>query len=125
MVRFGGLVLTLFASAAIALGSPVCCLVGTGCCGTKPETATPERHCCPHCKKEQPGEPAPKPCDQKNCACKHDVAAHSAAGEHVPLVAVFEIPAIALPAPATNGASTTTARALPLPAAPASHPLLL
>jgi hypothetical protein len=126
MVRLGGLVLMLFASAAIALGSPLCCLVGTGCCGIATvETAKAERTCCPHCQKEQPEKPEPKPCDQKGCTCKHDVATHGAAGEHVPLVAVFEIPAVAPPAPATRDASTTSHRALPLSSAPASHPLLL
>jgi hypothetical protein len=127
MVRLGGLVLTLFASAAIALGSPLCCLVGTGCCGAKTVQATgePESQCCPHCNKEQPGKPAPGPCDEKKCTCKHDVVSHGSAAEHASLVAVFEVPSVALPAPVTDGAADAAQRALPLSSAPASHPLLL
>lgn len=129
MVRVFGVVLTLLASAAIALGSPLCCLVGTGCCGARTTTqaSEPRRDCCSHCPREEPGKPAPKPCEnKKECTCKHDVATHSAAAaDHAPLVAVGHVPAVTLPAPAASDAVATFHRALPHAPAPTSHPLLL
>ena len=125
MLRLGGLALTILASAAIALGSPLCCLVGTGCCGARAveAAAKPENRCCSHCKTERPQQP--RPAEKKHCSCKQDVATHATAAEHVPLVAVFELPAPALPERAAEGAASTAHRALPLAQAPASHPLLL
>jgi len=128
MARVLGIVLTLLASASIALGSPHCCLVGTGCCGarTTAQASEPKHDCCSHCPREEPGKPAPKPCEKKECTCKHDVATHSAAAaDHAPLVAVADVPAVALPAPAAADAAATFHRALPHAPARTSHPLLL
>lgn len=128
MARTAGMVLVFLASAAIALGSPLCCLVGTGCCGAKTtvEASDAKHDCCSHCKREEPGKPAPKPCPQeKGCTCESDVATHAAAAEHASFVAVYDVPAVALPERATAGAVATLHRALPPAPARTSHPLLL
>ncbi len=128
MARVPGIALVFLASASIALGSPLCCLLGTGCCGAK-TTATAsdaKPDCCSHCTREESKKPAPKPCPQeKGCTCKHDVANHAASAEHAPLVAVFDIPAVALPARAVDGVAATSHRALPPSPARTTHPLLL
>jgi hypothetical protein len=127
MARTASALLVLLASASIALGSPLCCLIGTGCCaaGTTVEASKPKHDCCSHCKREQPGKPAPKPCDKKDCTCRHDVATHATAAEHVPLVAVFDVPAVALPERAAADVAATSHRALPLAPVRTSRPLLL
>ncbi len=127
MARTAGIVLVVLASAAIALGSPLCCLVGIGCCGAKTtvETSGEKRDCCSHCKRDEPSKPAPNPCDKKDCTCKHDVATHAAAAAHAPFVAVYDVPAVALPARAVDGVAATSHRALPPAPARTSHPLLL
>jgi hypothetical protein len=125
MARTAGIVLFFLASASIALGSPLCCLVGTGCCGTKTAATATEttRDCCSHC--EKPDKPAPKPCEKKDCTCKHDVANHAAAAGHAPFVAVHDVPAVALPEILAAEVAATSHRALPLAPARTSHPLLL
>lgn len=128
MARMAGIVLVLLASASIALGSPLCCLIGTGCCGAKAtvEASEPKHDCCSHGKREEPEKPAPKPCqDKKDCTCKHDVARHATAADHVPLVAVFDVPAVALPERAAADVAATSHRALPLAPVRTSRPLLL
>jgi hypothetical protein len=128
MGRVSGVVLTLLASASIALGSPLCCIVGTGCCGTQrtAKASEPRGACCEHCKRDERGTPAPKPCEKKDCTCKHDVATHAtAAADHAPLVAVTDVPAAALPAPATADTAAPFHRAVPPSPARATHPLLL
>jgi hypothetical protein len=128
MARTAGILLVLLASASIALGSPLCCIVGAPCCGTKStaEVSKPEDGCCPHCKPEQPNKPAPKPCEEKKgCMCKHDTATHAASAEHVPLVAIFDAPSAALPERAATGTAATSHRASPASPASRSHPLLL
>jgi hypothetical protein len=129
MARTAGVLLVLLASASIALGSPLCCILGASCCGTKmtAEASAQEEQCCPHCKPERPGKPAPRPCEQKkDCLCKHDAATHGAASaEHAPLVATLDVPAAALPERAANKATATSHRAAPPSPAPRSHPLLL
>ncbi len=129
MARTAGILLVLLASASIALGSPLCCIVGAPCCGTKSTAEASERKddCCPHCKRGQPEKPAPKPCEEKKgCMCKHDAATHAAASaEHAPLVAVLDVPAAPLPKRAPTGAAGTFHRVLLGSAAARSHPLLL
>lgn len=128
MARTAGLVLVLLASASIALGSPLCCLVGTGCCGTKSAATATEttRDCCSHCTRDESTKPAPKPCPQKkDCTCKHDVANHAAAAEHAPFVAVHDVPAVVLPELLAAEVAATSHRALPLAPPRTSHPLLL
>jgi hypothetical protein len=127
MVRAMGLLLVLLASATIALGSPVCCLVGTGCCGAKEQVAeapvTEHDGCCSHADRPAP---APKaPAEQKPCVCKHDVSTHTLSAEHAPLVALSDVPAVALPARGATGVAPAAHReAPPAPALP-THPLLL
>lgn len=128
MARTAGVVLVFFASAAIALGTPLCCLVESGCCGTKTtaEASKPKHDCCSHGKREAPRNPAPKPCEEKkDCSCKPDATTHPAGAGHMPLVAVFEVPAIALPERAAADVGAAQHRAPPLAPARASHPLLL
>lgn len=128
MARTAGILLVLLASASIALGSPLCCIVGAPCCGTKPTSEASERKddCCPHCKREQPSKPAPKPCEEKKgCMCKHDATHSAASAEHAPLVAVLDVPATPLPERAATETRATVDRTLPTSPASRSHPLLL
>jgi hypothetical protein len=125
MARTAGILLVLLASASIALGSPLCCVLGTGCCGSAGKTAESDEGCCPHCPAEKPERPEPKPCDKEDCTCKRDVASHAPSpSEHVPVVAVLVAPA-ALPAPAGAPATADSTRALPTAPSLRTHPLLL
>jgi len=127
MARVAGIVLVLLASASIALGSPLCCLIGNGCCGagTTVDASRAKRDCCSHGKRDEPGKPAPKPSQEKNgCQCKH-AATHATVAEHAPFVAIHDVPAMPLPERALEGVATT-AHPAPQPSpAPRSHPLLL
>lgn len=128
MARMAGILLVLLASASIVLGSPLCCILGASCCGTKAtaEASGSKEDCCPHCKREKPGKPAPKPCEEKKgCMCKHDATHSAASAEHAPLVALVDQPAVTLPEIASKGAVATSARAPEASPASRSHPLLL
>lgn len=127
MARTAGTLLVLLASASISLGGPICCLLGTGCGSAQATVAAPESKpdCCPRCKREQPTKPAPKPCEKKDCTCKHDVATHATSADHAPLVAVLDMPLVALPGRAAIDAAPTACHASPGSPAPRSHPLLL
>lgn len=129
MARMAGILLVLLAGALIALGSPLCCILGVACCGARTTTeATPtDASCCPHCKPEQPAEPAPKPCeDKKGCVCKHDVAPHApTSAEYAPLVATFDVPTATLPGRLATRAESAPTRAAPAAQAARSLPLLL
>lgn len=118
-----GLVLVLLASASIALGSPLCCIVATGCCGSQATAAPAEKHdCCSHGKKES----APKPGqEKKDCKCRHDVATHGAAAEHMTQVAVLGSATVVLPGLAVADTAADPSHTAPASHAPLSHPLLL
>jgi len=132
MPRLAGILLVLVASASMALGSPVCCLVESGCCGSEhAEEAAPEEGCCPRCapeKPEKPQKPAPKPCDgDHSCICKSHTAAPAEEAHAVamPLATAAGLPALAIEAP-----QAAPAPAAPFRAAPPGHvqltlPLLL
>jgi hypothetical protein len=135
-MRTAGILLVLLSSASIALGSPLCCILGTGCCRTKAsrgagdgeevEARAEKTGGCPHCKEHPPGTPAPKPCPKADgCTCKSDVTGHAPAADHAPLPAVADAVAPALPTPAAATAPATAHRALPPSPAPSPHPLLL
>ena len=127
MARAAGIVLVLLASASIALGSPVCCLVGHPCCGTEAtaDVRAAPKSCCSHCKKQQTERPAPKPgpAEKKGCMCR-DIE-HATSAEHVPLVAVLDAPAIGSSVQTVKDLATTSDDATPASHAPRSHPLLL
>jgi hypothetical protein len=128
MARAAAFALLLLATASVALGSPLCCVLGSGCCGKaqRAATAEPERECCPHCPKKDAEAPAPKPCDDKGCTCKSDVASHShATADHAQVVALAEAPAPLAPAPAVRTAVAVAHAAAPPAPAHRSHPLLL
>jgi hypothetical protein len=127
MARGAGFVLLLLATATVALGSPLCCVLGSGCCkAPKVAAAEPERGCCAHCPKKHRDTPAPKPCDDKGCTCKSDVAAHGhAPADHVPAIALAEAPALLPPAPAARPGAAAAHRDAPSAPAQRSHPLLL
>jgi len=125
-----GIVFVLLTSASIALGSPLCCVLGAPCCGssaTAQVSGTSHEGCCSCCKKEEPGKPAPKPCEnKKDCLCNHDATTHAASSaEHAPLVAVLDAATVALPARAATEMAAPSLRTLPAPPAARSLPLLL
>jgi hypothetical protein len=127
-MRIAGIPLLLVAVAAIALGSPLCCLLGTGCCGAaQRRVEAQEARGCPHCRHEKPQPAKPgKPCEQKGCTCKSDVAPHAGAtADHAATVAVVEAPALSLSAPAALRVEVAESRALPASPSRNSHPLLL
>lgn len=135
MPRLAGILLVLVASASMALGSPVCCLVESGCCGTEhaEEAALEEGHC-PHCAPEKPAKPvrpaksAPKPCrDQHTCACKSHApaAAVDAHAVAAPLAAIADLPVLLLDAPQTAHVPTAVFRTPPPGHAQLTLPLLL
>ncbi|HEX5137264.1 MAG TPA: hypothetical protein VFY93_09845 [Planctomycetota bacterium] len=130
MARTAGIVLVLLAGASIALGSPLCCVLGANCCGSSAVAqASGKSHegCCSHCRKEQPGKPAPRPCEgEKDCFCKHDTTTHHASSaEHAPLVAILDVAAAALPARAAAEMAAPSVRTPRVPPASRSQPLLL
>ena len=135
MPRPAQILLVLVASACMALGSPVCCLVDSGCCGTEhAEQVAPEKGCCSHCAPEKPAKPvkpatpAPKPCqDQHSCACKSHAAAAAVDAHAVatPLAAIADLPVLVLDAPRTAPAPATVSRAAPPGPVQLSLPLLL
>jgi len=126
MARATGILLVLLASASIALGSPLCCLVGHPCCGTEAtaEVRDAPKSCCSNCKKQQPERPAPKPSpEKKGCMCR-DIE-HATSAEHVPLVAVLDAPAVESPASVAKDPVAAPHHTPPASHAPRSHPLLL
>ena len=118
MARLAGILLMLAASAGMALGSPVCCLVESGCCGSgHVEEAQPEEGRCPHCpaeKPEEPQKPAPQPCDGDHaCVCKsHTAVAVDDAHAHAAPLTTPDIPVLA--AAAHTAPPDRVQRTLPL-----------
>lgn len=131
MARLAGILLVLAASASMALGAPVCCLLESGCCGsTHAEEAQPEEGRCPHCpaeKPDQPQKPAPKPCDGDHaCVCKsHTAAAVDDAHAHAAPLATLDVPEVVPAAPQAAPAPVAVPRAAPPACVQRTLPLLL